>query len=197
MKAVIWDMGGVLVRTEDQTRRQAWEQKLGLKPGELHDIVFKNDISDKASRGEASEEEIWKWVQQQLELSEEALTELRSDFFAGDSVDPILLEYIRSLKSGCLTGMITNAWPGIRHWLTEIWKVADAFDSIIVSAEVGLIKPGPEIYHLALDQLGVLPGEAVFIDDLIENIHGAEAVGMKAVLFTTREDALNQLADLL
>lgn len=190
-------MGGVLVRTEDQTRRQAWEQKLGLEPGELHDIVFKNEISDRASLGEAAEDEIWKWVQEQLELSEGELGELRSDFFAGDSVDPILLEHIRSLKSDYLTGMITNAWPGIRHWLTEVWKVADAFDSIVVSAEVGLIKPGPEIYQLALDQLGILPEEAVFLDDLIENVRGAQAAGMKAVHFTTREDALKQLADLL
>jgi glucose-1-phosphatase len=197
MKAVIWDMGGVLVRTEDQTQRQAWEQKLGLKPGELHDIVFKNEISDKASRGEAAEDEIWKWVQLQLGLTEHALGELRADFFAGDSVDLILLEYIQSLKSDYLTGMITNAWPGIRHWLTEVWKVADAFDSIVVSAEVGLIKPGPAIYELSLDQLGILPKEAVFLDDLIENIHGAQAVGMKAVHFTTREDALKQLTDLL
>jgi putative hydrolase of the HAD superfamily len=75
--------------------------------------------------------------------------------------------------------------------------VAEAFDHIVVSAEVGLIKPDPRIYRLALDGLGVSSEEAVFVDDMAENITGAEAVGMRGVRFLNPDQAMADVWQLL
>ena len=76
-------------------------------------------------------------------------------------------------------------------------KFEDAFDHLIISAEVGVVKPKAEIYLLALEQLKVSPSEAVFVDDFIENVEGARAVGMSAIHFKEPEQAIAQIQKLL
>ncbi len=93
--------------------------------------------------------------------------------------------------------MITNAWPGMRHYIEEVWNIADAFDVIVVSAEVNLVKPHPEIFNLALEQLELDPEETIFIDDFIENVQGAEAIGMTGIHFVSTDDVVANLRGLL
>ena len=73
----------------------------------------------------------------------------------------------------------------------------DAFDHIIISAEVGVAKPDPKIFQIALDQAGVRPNEAVFVDDFYANIEGCEKVGMTGIHFKDAQAALQQLKLLL
>jgi putative hydrolase of the HAD superfamily len=93
--------------------------------------------------------------------------------------------------------MISNAWPNLRHWIENEWCIADAFDHIVISAEVGIAKPDPRIYYLALDGMGVAATEAVFVDDFEKNIHGARAVGMQAIHFRNPKQATSDLQNLL
>jgi putative hydrolase of the HAD superfamily len=67
----------------------------------------------------------------------------------------------------------------------------------VISAEVGLHKPQPEIYLLAADRVGVAPERCVFVDDLRENCEGAETVGMTAVLHRDPSLTIERLEDLL
>ena len=60
IEAVIWDFGGVLVRTEDRSRRMAWEQKLQLKDGDLDRLVFEGEAGRAAATGKAQADDIWK-----------------------------------------------------------------------------------------------------------------------------------------
>jgi putative hydrolase of the HAD superfamily len=73
----------------------------------------------------------------------------------------------------------------------------DIFDAIVVSGDVGLHKPEPEIYLLAAERAGAEPGTCVFVDDLRENIAGAEAVGMTGVLHRDPAETLERLEQLL
>jgi len=68
---------------------------------------------------------------------------------------------------------------------------------MIISAEVGVAKPEAKIYHIALEQLQVQADEAVFVDDVIENIEACEELGMEGILFENSESAIQQLKDLL
>jgi epoxide hydrolase-like predicted phosphatase len=197
IRAIIWDLGGVLLRTEDLTYREKWEKKLGLEAWELADLVFRNEVSQLATVGKASVDDIWKSLQKELDLEYEESERLKNDFFAGDRMDERLISFIRHLRGPYKTGMITNAWPDIRHWIENEWKIADAFDHILISAEVGLVKPDPAIYNLCLQTLNVTPDEAIFIDDFIENIHGARAVGMHAIRFQNPEQVCKELKERL
>lgn len=197
ISAVLWDLGGVILRTEDTSHREKWEQRFDLEPWGLEELVFRNEISRKASAGTASVEDIWNYVQSQLGLPNEEMDEFRRDFFNGDEIDQELVSFIRKIKQRVKSGMITNAWPGMRSHIEEVWEIGDVFDRIIVSAEINLTKPDPRIYQLALGQLEVEPQDAVFIDDFIENIHGAEDVGMIGIHFQSTNDVITKLGNLL
>ena len=68
---------------------------------------------------------------------------------------------------------------------------------MVISAEVGIMKPDPRIFQYALEQLDVAPAEAVFVDDVIENVEAARAFGMHAIHFTTPRQAISELKQLL
>ncbi|NIM96145.1 MAG: HAD-IA family hydrolase [Anaerolineales bacterium] len=197
IQAVIWDLGGVILRTEDLTHRERWEARLGFEAWELASLVFHSDMSHKASLGHASVDDIWISVQTSLRLSDSERDALRADFFAGDEVDDILMDFIREIHPQYKSGMITNAWPDLRSKIEDEIRIADAFDKIVISSEVGIVKPDPRIYEIILNDFGIAPAQAVFVDDFMENVEGAHAVGMHALHFRNTSDAILDLKTLL
>jgi len=195
-RAVFFDLGGVIVRTEYQAPRQHLAERLGLEYEDLVRLVFESETSRKASVGAVAEEEHWAAVTRRLNRPASEAEAIRDEFFAGDIADRALIEFIRSLRPGVKTGLISNAWLGLRGYITK-QKFDDAFDGMIISAEVGVTKPKAEIYLLALEQLGVSPSEALFVDDFLENVEGARAVGMSAIHFRDPASALNELKNML
>jgi putative hydrolase of the HAD superfamily len=197
IEAIIWDMGGVILRTADRTGRQKWETRLGLPAGELDRLVFESRPSQLASLGRGPVEHVWAHAVETLKLAPELAGQLEQDFWSGDQVDQPLVEYIRQLRPAYRTALLSNAWPTVRHMIEQEWRFAEAFDVVILSAEVGLVKPDPAIYQLALDQLGVAAEAAVFLDDFRENVDGARQVGLQAIQFRTTEQAISDLEALL
>jgi len=125
------------------------------------------------------------------------MQDLESEFFAGDELDMTLVNYIRSLHTRYRTGIISNALSNVRSAIEQKWDIADAFDALILSAEIGLMKPDPRIFHTALQALGVAPAEAVFVDDVAENVAGAQALGMFAMRFIDPVQAKEEVDRLL
>jgi epoxide hydrolase-like predicted phosphatase len=193
--AVFFDLGGVILRTEYQAPREHLAERLNMEYEDLVRLVFESETSRRASVGAISEEAHWEAVARRLNRPQE-IEAIRAEFFAGDVLDRGLVNFIRSLRPRWKTGVISNAWSGMRAYITA-QKFDDAFDGLVMSAEVGVAKPKAEIYLLALEQLGVSPGEAVFVDDFDENVEGARAVGMSAIHFRDPESALAELKNLL
>jgi epoxide hydrolase-like predicted phosphatase len=183
IQAVIFDVGGVLLRTEDHAPRQAWEARLGLEPGGAEALVFNSEMGQKAQCGTITEPDLWRWIGSHLNLSAEETAAFRTGFWEGDKIDMALVSLIRQLKERYQTAVISNYASNLRPELTHQFKIADAFDEIIISCEEGVTKPNPEIFHRALALLGRKPEEAVFIDDFLHNVQAAQAVGMAAIHF--------------
>jgi epoxide hydrolase-like predicted phosphatase len=196
IKAVFFDLGGVIVRTEFETPRQQLADRLGLDYDDLNKLVFDSESSNRAAVGEISFEEHWISVVQRLKRPVSEWQAIENEFFAGDIVDRTLVEYIRSLRPKYKTGLISNNWSDLRDFVVRE-KFDDAFDKMIISAEVGAMKPEPKIFQVALEQFGVRPNEAVFVDDFYVNIEGCEKVGIKGIHFKDAESALKQLKKLL
>lgn len=188
IQAVLFDIGGVLVRTEDLEPRRAWERRFGVPEWGLAQIVFDNPVAAAATLGRASPDEVWAEAGRQLALTPDDLAQLREDFWKGDQYDLDLVGYIRSLRPRYKTGIISNAWPGVRE-AHQAHLNGATFDVIVYSAEAGLAKPDPAIYRLALRQLGVAASEAVFVDDVLENVEAARDLGMAGVVFKKGMDA--------
>jgi epoxide hydrolase-like predicted phosphatase len=197
IRAVIWDIGGVLVRTEDYAPRQRLAERLGLSREALESLVFGGEMGQKAQVGAISAQELLTYVCREVGYPVDETARFEQEFFAGDRVDEELVNYIRSLKRHYRTGIISNAWDDVQPMLEGGWQIADAFDQIVLSAEAKLGKPDARIYHLALEKLQVSPEEAVFIDDFARNIEGAQAVGMHAIQFRTSQQIRAELDDFL
>jgi epoxide hydrolase-like predicted phosphatase len=196
IKAIIFDFGGVLVRTADRSSRQRLERRLGLAEWQSEKIVFNSEMGQKAQRGEATNEALWQSVADRLSLSPEALTQFQQEFWGGDALDEALVDLIRALKTKYATALISNATDGLRQTLTGKYPVADAFDLIVISAEEKTMKPGPEIYLRTLDRLGVKAAESVFVDDFAENIVAARSLGMQAIHFNPSVNVAAELKKL-
>ncbi len=199
IKAVIFDLGGVLVRTEFPEVRQRLEERLGFTPGTLGQMVWGGEDWELAQTGRISYEEYWRRVGAALGFStEQEIRDFRCEYFSGDRVDEELVRLIRELRPCYRIGLLSNAPDRLGIWLDEEWGIKDLFDSIIYSAKVGVAKPDPSIFHLSLEQLGLTPTEALFIDDFSPNIDAALALGMQAIRFTntkTLREELRQYAD--
>ncbi len=195
IKAVIFDVGGVLVRTEDRSPRHAWDAKLGLAPGETEEIVFNSEMGQAAQRGEVSDEALWAWIGKHLALGDE-LEAFRAAFWQGDVLDEALIAWIRTLRPTYQTAIISNATDVLRSHLTNNLRIADAFDLIVGSAEEGIMKPRAEIYERTLARLGREPHETVFIDDFAHNIAAARELGMAAIHYQPGVDLIAEFAQL-
>lgn len=197
IRAVIWDLGGVLLRTEDPAPRQALAERLGMTRSELETLVFAGPSGNRAQIGEITIDEHWENLRQELGFSSQEMEDFKAEFWKSDRVDTVLVDYIRSLRSSYKTGLLSNAFSNLRQVITGTWHFEDAFDEMVISAEVGLVKPDARIYHLALERLGVAPFEAIFVDDFLHNIEGARAVGLYAVHFQNSPQARLDVENLL
>ncbi len=197
ISAVIWDLGGVLLRTEDMTSRQALADRMGIAREKLEDMVFDNESGDRAQLGEISVDEHWENIRQQLGLDTAGINEFRRQFWDGDRLDVALVDYIRRLRGNYKTGLLSNAFSDLRQIVTAMQNFSDAFDEMVISAEVHMMKPDPRIYQYALQKLGVAAQEAVFIDDMRRNVEGAHSLGMHAIHFRTASQTRADLKRLL
>jgi epoxide hydrolase-like predicted phosphatase len=119
---------------------------------------------------------------------------LIDSMFAGMKPDEAMVAAVKELRgAGVLTGLISNSWS-TAHYDRKL--LAELFDTAVISAEVHMHKPQPQIYRLAADRLEVEPAECIFVDDLRENCEGAEAVGMTAVRHRSAPETLARLAEL-
>ena len=197
IKAVIWDLGGVLLRTIDGSGREHWAKRIGITRQELEEIVFSSKASLLAQSGEISDVEHWEFVGQKLGLPPDELVDFESDFWNGDRLDMDLIEFIQGLHPRYKTGLLSNNFHWLRSAIAKDWKIEASFDSIIISSEVHLLKPDPRIFWLAVTQLNISPEEAIFIDDYPENLFGAEKIGMQAMQFYNPEQIRNDLVKIL
>ncbi len=188
VKAIIFDVGGVLLRTEDWSYRRSWEERLGLAAGQSDELVFNSEMGIKAQLGDVTYRQLWQWIGHFLELEDELLLTFHDGFWAGDVLDNSLVALIRHLKAKYLTGIISNYHNELRGLLHDTYRIADAFDLIVCSAEEHVMKPNPVIFERALHRLGVRAEEAVFIDDSKPNIDAAEKLGIKTIHFNPQID---------
>ncbi len=205
MKAVIFDFGGVFVDSPFAAVASV-AAEMELDPDVLLDVVF----------GSYDEDTDHPWHQlERGELSfEDARARIMEDSAArlGPALDPMellmalgggglrdeVIDFVRTARdAGLSTGVLTNNAREFAEFWRPMLPLDELFDDVVDSSEVGLRKPDPRIYALAVERLGVAPGEALFVDDAPGNVRGARAAGLEAVLIgPQRADVPAALAEL-
>lgn len=194
-RALVVDFGGVLT-TDIWPAFAAFCETEGLEPGALRDL-FRGDSEALSllrglETGGLADSEFEERFAALLGVADHE--GLIARMFAGLAPEPAMIEAVGAARAGGVrTGLITNSWGMGIYDRAPI----DLFDATVISGDVGMHKPQPEIYLLACERLDVEPAAAVFVDDLRENCAGAEAVGMTAVLHREPEATIAELERLL
>lgn len=168
----------------------------GLDPGTIKNL-FRTDpealaLLRKLETGEMSEDEFEGHFGAKLGLRDHP--HLIDSMFAGMGPHEAMVGAVRELRAaGVTTGLVSNSWS-TAHYDREL--LAELFDSVLISGEIGLHKPEPEIYLRAAREAGADPAACLFVDDLRENSEGAEAVGMKAIRHRDASETIPRLAEL-
>jgi len=103
-------------------------------------------------------------------------------------LDTRVLAWADDLRAaGLKTAILSNLPKSLGKALRRMPGLLDHFDHITFSYELRLVKPEPGIYHHALEGLNLAPRHALFLDDKLENVEGALAIGLPAQIFTTWE----------
>jgi putative hydrolase of the HAD superfamily len=193
-KALLVDFGGVLT-TEIWPSFAAFCDQRGLDPEAARRLFKERPEALAALRaletGEVEPHEFERRFGELLGTEPQGLIE---GLFAGlEPLEPMVEAVREARRAGVRTGLISNSWV-MDHYTDEIRGL---FDALVISAEVGLHKPQPEIYLLAAERLGVDPEQCIFVDDLRENCAGAEQVGMTAVLHRDADETIARIEELL
>jgi putative hydrolase of the HAD superfamily len=194
-RTVLFDFGGVLT-TPVWDSFAAFCRSEGLEPDAIKNL-FRTDPDALADlrgleTGSISESEFETTFGGRLGLENpEGLID--SMFEGMKPLEPMVAAVRQIREAGLRTGMVSNSWS-TGHYDRKL--LAELFDSIVISAEVGLHKPQPEIYELAAERIGLPPAECLFVDDLRENCEGAEAVGMTAIRHVDADSTIARLAEL-
>jgi putative hydrolase of the HAD superfamily len=193
IRAVVFDIGGVLEITPDIGVTEKWEKKLHLQAGELHgrlDNVWKD-----GSVGLISEEEVHRNIGQILGINEAQMDAFMDDIwrqYLGE-LNVELADYFRSLRPQVQTAIISNSFVGARRKEQERYQFEEITDLIIYSHEVGISKPDRRIFELTCERLDVRPAEMIFLDDVESFVTSARELGIHAILY--REN-LQTIADI-
>ncbi len=197
IRAIIFDFGGVLVRMIDDRPRLKLAEQLGVPLSRLDDLVYFSESAKKASKGEIKVGQHWDAVGEALGIQPEDMPGFLEQYWSADDVNWGLLKYIRGLHPQYKVGLLSNAWSDLRQTMHERWNMDILFDDLVISAEVGIVKPDPRIFHLALERLGVQPEEAAFIDDTPMNVEAARQQGLAAIQFLDNQQTLSDLQGLI
>lgn len=198
LRALVVDWGGVLTEPLDQAIR-AWaeidgvdfehyvgvmREWLGTQQGEL---ARDNPVAA-LERGEIEvphfEEQLAARLGEVTGVPIEAagLLQRMFDQFVHEPAMSALV--LRAKRAGLRTGLLSNSWGN--EYPREGWD--QMFDAVVISGEVGMRKPEPEIFAHVLELLGVRAEETVFVDDLRPNVEAAEALGLVGVHHTSYAD---------
>jgi len=190
IRAIVFDVGGVLEITPDLGVTAKWEQRLQLKPGELDERL--HGVWRGGSLGTLTEEEVHTSIGEIMGMSAAQVDAFMDDIWAEylGTLNVELTEYFRRLRPKYQTAILSNSFVGARRREQEHYHFDELCDFIIYSHEVGMSKPDRRIYALTCERLGVQPAEVIFLDDREAAIDAAREYGMHGILFKENAQAL-------
>lgn len=197
IRAVVFDIGGVLEITPDLGLTERWETRLRLPAGELNKRM--HDAWAGGGIGTLTEDDVRQAVTDRLGLDGQQLAVFMADFWREylGTANTQLIEYVRQLRPRYRTGILSNSFVGVREREQAAYGFEDLVDEIVYSHEAGMSKPDPRVYALICARLDVRAQETVFLDDKDLCVDGAREAGIHAVRYQDNAQAIEEIEKLL
>jgi putative hydrolase of the HAD superfamily len=193
VRAVIFDIGGVLELTPATGWLESWQQRLGAAWQEGAPLL---EATWRAGRtGGVSLQQVEDKTAEALGLDEPQLQAFMADLWTEylGSLNRELADYFASLRPAYKTAILSNSFVGAREREQEAYGLEQLCDVVVYSHEEGMEKPDPAFYGRVLERLGVQPDGAGFLDDSEACVAGARCVGINGVLFVDNDQAIAEL----
>jgi putative hydrolase of the HAD superfamily len=200
VRAVLWDFGGVILSSPFEAFA-SYERQQGLPDGFLRQLNATNPDSNAWARLERSDVDLAGFAE--LYEAEAAAAGHRIDAGAvlallSGELRPAMVQALRRIRGeGLVQACLTNNVAGMEAARPELAEVMDIFDAVLESSKLGVRKPDPRFYDLALEAVDVTPTEAVFLDDLGINLKPARALGITTIKVVDPDEALAELEEVL
>jgi len=196
IKAVIWDLAGVVLHTVKGTFNSLLAERLDAPLNDIERLISskENDLWD---IDEIDDDAFYTFLLEELNMPMEKKSILRKFVLEDFYIDQEILAYIKKIQKSFTTALLTNFPAHVHDFMKTDWIVDGAFDHIIASCDVKLIKPDPAIYTLTLARIGYLAEETVFIDDREINVKAAEKLGINGIVYQSRSQTINNLDAIL
>jgi putative hydrolase of the HAD superfamily len=195
-RAVIFDIGKVLIDFDHGRMANALAQYSPHSASEILDIMEKSEATRLIRIGKISTNEFIARIKQEaaLDIDSEEFLRIYNDQFTPkqDMIDFAFRLKRAGYKVAALSTISAPHYEHILRLLPAIQKL----DGVFVSCKLGMAKPDPKIYEYVLEELGIAPHEAIFVDDVDENVTGARGSGMTAIKFAGYEALKTELEDL-
>ena len=197
IRAVVFDIGGVLEITPDLGTDRRWETRLGLPAGQMAERM--HDVWLGGSLGTITLEDVHQAIADRLGLDERQVAAFMADLWCEylGTANTELIEYARGLRPRYRTGILSNSFVGAREREQEAYGFEDLVDEIVYSHEAGMSKPDRRIYALVCSRLNVRHDETVFLDDTGVCVAGAREAGIHAVHYQDNAQAIAEIEKLL
>jgi putative hydrolase of the HAD superfamily len=194
IQGILFDFGGVMATFYRPELFHRLEEEMGLPADSLSDILWRSDAWRLAEKGQISDEEYWRRTAPRLNLlTPEAAHDFQRQMYADVQADPRMVSLVRGLHEGYRTGLLSNTSDADPQGFLRREGLQGLFDVVILSAAVGLAKPDPAIYRLALARLGTAPRATVFVDDYEPNVAAAADLGIQGLHFRGYEGLIAAL----
>jgi putative hydrolase of the HAD superfamily len=185
LRAVIFDYGMVLSAPPDREARTKLLALAGLPENQFDRLYWAHRPA--YDLGQLNGHTYWPRLAQDAGLAftpEQIDALIENDVMMWTSINEPMLAWAGQLQeAGIRTAILSNMGPEVLRYMRQEFSWLGTFEQHTWSCELGIAKPDPAIYTHTVERLGVDPGEALFLDDREENVHGAESVGLNAILF--------------
>ncbi len=181
MKTILCDVGGVLLHVDFDRAFERLEKESGISEEALRERVFLTDIKDKHDIGAVSSSEFYRHIIPGNEIPFERFQEIWADIFTENSD---MIEFIRSCAGSYRLYIASNTDAVHYEYFYNKYPWFSVFDGFGLSFRLNSLKPSHEFYSELCREFDIDFRDAIFVDDLSENIDAANRLGIKAHLFT-------------
>jgi putative hydrolase of the HAD superfamily len=197
IRAVVFDIGGILEIGTDTYDDAKWEAILGLEKGELNQKM--GHIWADGSEGRCTESDVHQALREFLGMNETHVKAYMDDMWKSylGTLNGELAAYFRSLHTKYQTAILSNSFVGAREKEEAAYHFSEMVEFIIYSHEVGMSKPDPRIFDLLCERLGLPPDEIIFLDDVAVHVAAARKLGIHAIQYQDNAQAIADIESLL
>ena len=193
--AVIFDLGNVLIAVDETRALDRMAARTGKTRRELENYVMLTPSVNQLARGELSAQRFFEIVRQDTGFDGDftEFARIWSDIFT--PIEP-MIALARRLKGQVTRLILSNTNAIHMDYVLKQFSIVREVEGLVLSHEVGLLKPDPRIYKLALQRFGLRAERAVFIDDIPTNVEGARAVGLRGIHYQNPDQVRLELTKL-